>query len=113
MNMTKLFVVGFPRDMDEIELLELFTSYGQVGIVTIVTDKDSGLSQGYGFVHMDDQAGAERAIAALDGAEIDERKISVRIAENKSAPVVKPVQATQKGNSTHKYIKKKRPRIGG
>ena len=96
--MTKLFVVGIPRDMDEIELLELFSAHGQVGIVTVVTDRDSGESKGFGFVHMEDRAGAERAIAALNGAEIDERKISVRIAEKKQTPAVQAV-------------KKKRPRI--
>ncbi|MDB4919395.1 RNA-binding protein [Mucilaginibacter sp.] len=96
--MTKLFVVGIPRDMDEIELLELFSAHGQVRIVTVVTDRDSGESKGFGFVHMEDGAGAERAIAALDGAEIDERKISVRIAENKEAPA-------------DQTVKKKRPRI--
>lgn len=99
--------------MDEIELLELFSSYGQVGMVTIVTDKASGESKGFGFVHMDDQAGAERAIAALDGAEIDDRKISVRVAENNQAPVAKPVQVTQNSNTAQKHTKKKRPRIGG
>jgi RNA recognition motif-containing protein len=110
--MTKLFIVGIPRDMDEIELMELFSSHGLVGMVTIVTDKGSGESKGFGFVHMDDQAGADRAIAALDGAEIDDRKISVRIAENNPAPIANQVQAAQKVNSTQKPLKKKRPRIG-
>jgi RNA recognition motif-containing protein len=97
--MTKLFIVGIPRDMDETELLEIFTPYGQVGIVTVVTDMQTGQSKGFGFVHMEDQAGADRAIKALDGAEIDDRKISVRIAENKQAVVVEAGP------------KKKRPRI--
>ncbi len=98
--MTKLFVVGLPRDMKETELLEIFSVYGQVGILTIVTNKETGESKGFGFVHMDDQAGAERAIAALDGAEIDDRKISVRIAENKlQTAAVSP------------QVRKKRPRI--
>ncbi|MDB5088779.1 MAG: hypothetical protein JWR09_2773 [Mucilaginibacter sp.] len=101
--MTKLFVVGIPRDMDEIELLELFSAYGQVSAVTIVTDINSGESKGFGFVHMEDQPGAERAIQALNGAEIDDRKISVRIAESKQAEPVQPVQSE----------KKKRPRLRG
>jgi RNA recognition motif-containing protein len=84
--MTKLFVVGFPRDMDKTELLELFSLHGLVDLVTIITDKETGVSQGYGFIHMNDQAGAERAIAALNGAEIDDRTISVRIADAKPEP---------------------------
>jgi RNA recognition motif-containing protein len=88
--MTKLFVVGFPRDMDQLELLELFSLHGAVDLVTIVTDRETRESLGYGFVHMNDTAGAQRAIAALNGAEIDDRKITVRIAEikpEKSAPL--------------------------
>jgi RNA recognition motif-containing protein len=100
--MAKLFVVGFPRDMDETELMELFSLHGLVNLVTIVTNKDTGESQGYGFVHMEDGAGAERAIAALNGAEIDDRTISVRFAEAKqenTGPVFQKVST-----------KKKRPR---
>jgi RNA recognition motif-containing protein len=81
--MTKLFIVGFPRDMEEIELVELFSIHGLVNIVTIVTDQITGESKGYGFITMADGAGAERAIAALDQAEIDGRVISVRFADDK------------------------------
>ncbi|OOQ58786.1 RNA recognition motif domain-containing protein [Mucilaginibacter pedocola] len=82
--MAKLFIVGIPRDMDEIELLELFSVYGAVNTVTIVTDQSTGESKGYGFVTTTDDAGAERAIAALDQAEIDGRTISVRFADNRA-----------------------------
>ena len=108
--MTKLFVVGIPRDMDELELTEIFSAHGPVEFTTIVTDKDSGESKGFAFVHMENQAGADRAIMALDGAEIDERKISVRIAgvnlneAGKHAPVIEA--------GSQRPLKKKRPRIG-
>jgi RNA recognition motif-containing protein len=115
----KLFVVGVPRDMDETELSEIFSRYGAVHLVTIVTDKDTGQSLGYGFVHMIDRAGADQAIKALNGATIDDRQISVRIADNKPAEVKKvystkgqtlrpaPIpQTTQQNNPA----KKKRPR---
>ena len=104
--MTKLFVVGFPRDMDKTELLELFSLHGLVDLVTVITDKETGVSQGYGFIHMNDEAGADRAIAALNGAEIDDRKISVRIADAKPEPV-KPVYQPQRP-----VVKGKRPRRG-
>lgn len=84
--MIKLFIVGFPRDMEEIELVELFSAYGTVSTVRIITDKDSGISKGYGFLEMTDEAGAQRAIDAMNGATIDEREISVRIAEQKHQP---------------------------
>ena len=119
--MAKLFIVGFPKDMKEIELVELFSSYGTVNTVTIVTDKDSGNSKGYGFITMTDDLGAERAISAMDGTEIDNRKISVRKAEDKRSPEPehsrKPLQKpyppkvgfTQRGIDPEP-TKKKRPR---
>jgi RNA recognition motif-containing protein len=81
--MAKLFIVGFPRDMEEVELVELFSSHGIVNNVTVVTDQITGESKGYGFITMADGAGAERAISALDQAEIDGRVISVRFADDK------------------------------
>jgi RNA recognition motif-containing protein len=90
--MAKLFIVGIPRDMEEIELLELFSTYGLVNIVTIVTDQITGESKGYGFITMADVTGAERAITALDQAEIDGRVISVRFAEDRTATGIKPSQ---------------------
>ena len=88
--MVKLFVVGIPRNMQEIALLELFMTEGQVEMVKIVTDIDTGESKGYGFVHMTDQASADRAIAAFDGMEIENRQINVRIADDKRAAANKP-----------------------
>jgi len=82
--------------MDQTELLELFSLHGLVELVTIVTDKETGISQGYGFIHMSDEAGAGRAIAELNGATIDDRTITVRIADEKPEPAP--------------LIKKKRPR---
>jgi RNA recognition motif-containing protein len=90
--MIKLFIVGFPRDMEEVELVELFSAYGTVSSVRIITDKDSGISKGYGFLEMTDEAGAQRAIDAMNGASIDEREISVRIAEQKHQPLARQQQ---------------------
>jgi RNA recognition motif-containing protein len=93
--MIKLFIVGFPRDMEEVELVELFSAYGTVSSVRIITDKDSGISKGYGFLEMTDEAGANRAIEAMNGATIDEREISVRIAEEKHQPLARQQQQQQ------------------
>lgn len=117
--MAKLFIVGFPRDMEEIELVEMFSVYGTVNTVTIVTDKNTGESKGYGFITMTDQTAADRAIAAMDGAEIDDRKISVRIAEDKNVDTSKPDKVYKKPYQSGPSVtstrdvpaeKKKRPR---
>ncbi|RVU02882.1 hypothetical protein EOD41_02795 [Mucilaginibacter limnophilus] len=91
--MSKLFVVGIPRDMDSAELGDIFADYGQVQHTTVVTDIDTGIGKGYAFVTMADRVGADAAIAALDGGQIDERTISVRFAQQ---PVVQPAPQLKK-----------------
>lgn len=119
--MVKLFIVGFPRDMQEIELTEMFSKYGEVVSVKIVTEQATGKSRGYAFVRMKDQAAAVRAIKLMDGAEIDKRQISVRVAADKQAFSQKTYSEsgqTLSPLSTRQYVeeqrgttKKKRPRI--
>jgi RNA recognition motif-containing protein len=90
-TMAKLFIVGIPKDLETIELVEMFSIHGTVNTVTIVTDRVSGESKGFGFITMTDDTSAERAIEALDGSSIDGRTISVRFAEDKnSKPVSSP-----------------------
>ncbi|RYY37242.1 MAG: hypothetical protein EOP46_03450 [Sphingobacteriaceae bacterium] len=91
--MSKLFVVGIPRDMESAELEDIFADYGTVSNTTVVTDMETGISKGYGFVTMDDRNAAEAAIAALDGGQIDERTISVRFAQQNV--VQQPVQISR------------------
>lgn len=89
--MAKLFIVGFPKDLSQIGLLELFSIHGTVNTVTIITDQQTGESKCYGFVTMTDAAGARRAIAALDGTKLGGRQLSVRLAEDKK-PAQPPVR---------------------
>ncbi|MCR8556524.1 RNA-binding protein [Mucilaginibacter sp. BJC16-A38] len=89
--MAKLFIVGFPKDFQQIALVELFSAHGMVNTVTLVTDKETGDPKGYGFITMSDEVGANRAIQALDGTSIDGRTVSVRFAEEKQG--VKPAGA--------------------
>jgi RNA recognition motif-containing protein len=105
--MAKLFIVGFPKDMQEIELVELFSAHGTVNTVTIVTDKNTGESKGYGFITMTDDAGAERAIQELDGMQIDARTLNVRFAEEKQP--AKPAANPRRDNRTE-APRPKRPR---
>jgi RNA recognition motif-containing protein len=111
--MTKLFAVGFPREMDEMQLAQLFGPYGDIILLTIARDKISGKSKGFGFIQMDD-AGARQAIDALNGHAFGDRQLEVRIAEDKLEPPKKSF-SKPKINGEHvggRVIKKKRPRIG-
>ena len=119
--MVKLFIVGFPRDMGEIELDEMFSKYGEVVSVKIVTEQATGKSRGYAFLRMKDQAAAVRAIELMDGAEIDGRQISVRVAADKQAfsqktysesgQTLSPLSNRQYVEEQRGTTKKKRPRI--
>ena len=113
--MLKLFIVGFPRNMKEINLVEMFSIHGQVNTVTIVTDQVSGKSKGYGFITMTDKLAVERSIAALDGVVIEGRQISVRIADDKISLLSKPKSLIPKASYSKvkrvgEEVKKKRPR---
>lgn len=73
---SKLFVGGLPYAMQNAQLEELFAQAGQVASATIIVDKFSGRSKGFGFVEMSTEEEAQNALR-LDGTEIDGRKIIV------------------------------------
>lgn len=83
-----IYVGNLSRDVDERELQEAFESFGQVASVTIIKDKFTGQSRGFGFVEMPDKAEAEAAINGLNGQELKSRAINVNEArprdDNKS-----------------------------
>ncbi|WP_222537015.1 RNA recognition motif domain-containing protein [Pedobacter polysacchareus] len=79
--MIKLFVVGYPLDIEEVEFIELFSIHGMVDSVHLLTDKITRQPKGFGFVEMIDQPGADRAIATLNGIVLKGRKITVKLAD--------------------------------
>lgn len=79
----KLFVAGLPFDMGEQELTEIFVQYGTVSSAKIINDRDTGKSRGFGFVELGSDAEGNAAIQALDGGELEGRKITVKVAEDK------------------------------
>jgi RNA recognition motif-containing protein len=84
--MIKLFVVGFPKEMDEPALQTFFSDFGDVAAVKIITDQQTGQSKGYAFVDFLDEAGAKLAIKELDGELLDGRTLNVRIADKQARP---------------------------
>jgi RNA recognition motif-containing protein len=79
--MIKLFVVGFPLDIDDAELVELFSVQGSVESAHLITDKFTNKHKGFGFIEMEDQTGADQAIANLNGIVLKGRKITVKLAD--------------------------------
>lgn len=63
--------------MDDNKLRELFSQYGEVLKAEVVKDRETGRSRGFGFVEMADDKAADEAIKALNGSDMDGRKIVV------------------------------------
>jgi len=61
----------------------MFEAYGTVDRVNVVTDRDTGRAKGFGFVEMSDDSAGEKAIAALNGRELDGRALNVNEARPK------------------------------
>ena len=80
----KIFVGNLSFQTSENDLTDLFTQFGEVESVSIITDRDTGRSKGFGFVAMGDDS-AEKAISQLNGKELNGRALTV----NEARPMVK------------------------
>jgi RNA recognition motif-containing protein len=72
-----IFVGSLAREVTDEDLLELFAAFGDVTSATVVKDKFSGQSRGFGFVEMSPKAAAIAAIAGLNGKEVQGRTLTV------------------------------------
>ncbi len=81
--MTKLYVGNLPYSVNDDSLRELFSSYGNVLSASIIFDRMSGRSKGFGFVELEDDKEAQKAISEMNEKEIDGRKIVVSVARPK------------------------------
>src|SRR3990167_6130014 len=81
----KLYVGGLAYSTTSEGLREFFTQCGNVVSATVITDRFSGQSRGFGFVEMGTTEEAQSAISQLNGRELDGRRISVEMS-NPQAP---------------------------
>jgi len=77
-----IYAGNLSRELTENELKDAFAAYGAVDSAKIITDKFTGISRGFGFVEMPDEAEARNAIGELNGKELKGRNIIV----NKARP---------------------------
>ena len=82
--MKNIFVGNLSFNTNEDELRQLFESYGQVDRVSIMTDRDTGRSRGFGFVEMASNEDGEKAITAFNGSQVGGRTINVNEARPKT-----------------------------
>ena len=90
----KIYVGNLPFRTTEDELADMFGQIGPVDTVSIITDRDTGRSKGFGFVSMGDDD-AEKAIAAYNGKDMNGRALTV----NEARPMVKREFTDRAGRS--------------
>jgi RNA recognition motif-containing protein len=76
-----IYVSNLSFNVQDEDLKEFFTPYGEVSSAKVITDRETGRSRGFGFVEMSDEAASKKAIAELDGATVENRAISVSVAK--------------------------------
>jgi len=81
---TKVYVGNLPYTTTEEELQSLFSEAGTVIAATIIVDKFSGRSRGFGFVEMSSGEEAEKAIALMNGRAMQDRELVVNEARERS-----------------------------
>jgi len=76
-----IYVSNLSFNVQDEDLREFFTPYGEVSSAKVITDRETGRSRGFGFVEMADETASKKAIAELDGATVENRSISVSVAK--------------------------------
>lgn len=81
----RLYVGGIPYQTTEQDLIDLFQQVGNVTTATVIVDRATGRSKGFGFVEMGDSQEAQDAIARLNGTTLGNRTITVNEAQERPA----------------------------
>jgi RNA recognition motif-containing protein len=81
---TRIYIGNLPYSATNEQLAQLFGEFGEVSEATIVMDRESGRSKGFGFVQMASDAAARSAIGALNGTTLDDR--AIRVSEAQARP---------------------------
>jgi len=80
----KIFVGSLPWSAEDQNLRTLFEKFGQVDSASVLMDKFTGRSRGFGFVEMPDDESAKQAISALNGSDMEGRAIVVNEAKERT-----------------------------
>lgn len=79
----RIYIGNLSFTTNEETLTDLFGAYGEVVSATIIKDRDTNQSKGFGFVEMGDDSDCDGAISQLGGKEVDGRRVRVNYAEEK------------------------------
>jgi RNA recognition motif-containing protein len=96
----RLYVGGLPYHTTEQDLIDLFEQAGPVTEASVITDRDTGRSKGFGFVEMSDEQGARTAIERLNGTLLGNRTITVNQARERQVTGSRGFQGRERRPST-------------
>jgi len=80
-----IYVSNLSFNVQDEDLREFFTPYGEVTSAKVIMDRETSRSRGFGFIEMPDEAASKKAIAELNGATVENRTITVNEARPKEA----------------------------
>jgi len=81
--MANIYVGNCSFDVTEGQLRDLFSAYGEVNNVNVITDRDTGRPRGFAFVEMSDNSAAQAAIKGVNGTDLGGRTLNVNEARPK------------------------------
>ena len=93
-----IFVGNLAWEVSDEDLSTLFATHGSVDSARVIRDRFSGRSRGFGFVEMSDNSEAETAIAALSGANFQERPLTVNEARPREEREPRGSEDSESGN---------------
>src|SRR6266704_3400625 len=96
----RLYVGGLPYQTTEHDLIDLFEQVGPVTEASVITDRDTGRSKGFGFVEMSDEQAARSAIERLNGTMLGNRTITVNEARERQATGNRGFQGRERRSQT-------------
>jgi RNA recognition motif-containing protein len=79
----KLYVGNLPFSTTEEDLREMFEQHGPTVSVRVITDRETGRSRGFGFVEFEEESNAQKALEALNGADMGGRSLRVNEAQDR------------------------------
>lgn len=99
----RIYIGNLSYTTTEERLTELFSEFGEVISASIIKDRDTSQSKGFGFVELSDEADCDGAISKLSGKEVDGRRVRVNYAEEKREGAARNFDRENRGRGERNF----------
>ncbi|KAI6194727.1 BMA-ETR-1, isoform f [Aphelenchoides besseyi] len=100
-----LFIYHLPQDYQDADLCHLFAPFGKIISAKVFIDKQTNLSKCFGFISYDNAISAQNAIAAMNGLQVNSKRLKVQLKRSKTAkPYTAPVSSANSGVTVPLFI---------